>query len=290
MQPYNLINVVTEDDIKLNGLYIPGDKSKSACIFIHGFTTDFYSHKFFHTISESLKKQSNAIILAQTRGTGIQTEFLKSSGDNVYIGSFYEKLEEAHLDISSYADFLFTEGYKSIVLIGHSLGTIKSVRYLFEGKYKDKVSKLVLLAPFDKNAFMEVKAPGKWAEFLTAAQKKISEGKGKELVPVPEYEDFSMSYDTFYSWYKEGDLSSMWDFYRKDYNFPIMQKINIPTKVILGEKDEFVAYKEFGSTPADSLNIMKKYIKECETVLIKDSTHCYVGYEDRVAKEVSNFL
>jgi predicted alpha/beta hydrolase family esterase len=34
-------------------------------------------------------------------------------------------------------------------LQGHSLGTFKIVRYLFEGKYADKINKLILLAPFD---------------------------------------------------------------------------------------------------------------------------------------------
>lgn len=287
MNNYNHIQVTTEDQLKLNGLYKAGDKTKSAVILIHGFTSDFYSHKFYHSISQKLEGQGNAVVLAQTRGTGIVTEFL---GSDKYIGSYYEKIEEAHLDISAFIEFLLEEGYSKIVLSGHSLGTIKSVRYLFEGKYKDKIKKLVLLAPFDKNVFIEVKASGKWNEFLETAKQKINDGKGRDIVPVPEYEDFSMSYQTFYSWYIQDDLSCMWDFYRKDYDFPVMKKVNVPVKVILGSKDEFISYKGFGTTSKGCLETMKKNIKDCQTVLIEGSEHCYEGFEDEVADEVSKFV
>lgn len=290
MNTYNHIQVVTSDEIKLNGLYKAGEKTKSAVIMIHGFTSDFYSHKFYHSIAQKLEEQGNAVILAQTRGTGIVTEFLKTDGSGEYIGSYYEKIEEAHLDISAFIKFLLDEGYSEIILAGHSLGTIKSVRYLFEGDYKAKIKKLVLLAPFDKNAFMEVKAPNKWHEFVGIAKQKIEDGKGKEFVPVPEYEDFAMSYQTFYSWYVQDDLSCMWDFYRKDYDFPVMKKINVPTKVIIGSKDEFISYPGFGTTSQSCMEVMKKNIKNCETVVIEGSEHSYGGFEDQVAEEVSKFI
>lgn len=290
MTNYNLIQTFTKDDIKLSGLYLAGDKSKSACIFIHGFTTDFYSHDFYHAITNELEKKSNAIVFSQNRGTGIQTEFIKRDGNGVFLGSYYEKLEEAHMDISAFIEFLSNEGYEDFVLIGHSLGTIKAVRYLFEGEYKDKISKLVLLAPFDKNAFMEIKAPGKWHEFLKVAEGKIKEGKGNDIVPIPEYEDYAMSYETFYSWYRQTDLNRVWDFYKKDYDFPILQKIGIPVKVIVGEKDNFIAYPTLGVDAKQSLEVIKKYIKNSETVLIPNSGHTFFGFEKALAEEVGRFV
>lgn len=290
MIKYNYVQVVTEDKFKLSGLYKEGDINKEAVILIHGFTSDFYSHKFYHSIADKLENQSNAIILAQTRGTGIETEVIKTNNEAEYLGSFYEKIEDAHLDISAFIEFLINEGYTKIVLAGHSLGTIKSVRYLFEGKFKDKVRKLVLLAPFDKNAFMEVKSPNKWHDFIEIAKQKINEGKGREIVPVPELEDYAMSYTTFYSWYKQEDLNCMWDFYRKDYDFPILQKINIPVKIIVGDNDDFLVYKSLGTTIDDALNVFKKYIKNSETILVKGAVHTYLDHEDEVAHEVAKFL
>lgn len=290
MNNYNYIQVNTEDGFKLNGLYKEGDKNKVATILIHGFTSDFYSHKFYHSIAEKLESQSNAIILAQTRGTGIQTEFIKTNGDAEYLGSYFEKIEDAHFDISAYVEYLLNNGYTKIVLAGHSLGTIKSVRYLFEGKYKDKITKLVLLAPFDKNAFMEVKAPNKWHDFVEIAKEKIDQGKGREIVPIPEWEDFSMSYITFYSWYKQDDLSCMWDFFRKDYDFPILQKINIPVKIIVGDNDDFFVYKQLGTSYEDAVNVLNKFIKNSEFVLINGAVHTYINHDEEVANEVVKFI
>lgn len=280
---YQLVKVTTADNLQLSGLYQDGSVEKTAYILIHGFTADFYSHPFYHTIAAKLKIAHSALILAQNRGTGLHTEFIMPNGEGKYLGSFYEKIEEAHLDISAFIKLLLEEGYTKIGLIGHSLGTIKVVRYLFEGEYKNNISELILLAPFDKNAFMERKAPGQRNKFLSSAKDMIDSGHGRDIVPVPEYEDYPMTYENYVSWYEDNDLSNMWDFYRKGYGFPILQKIDIPVKVIIGENDEFTTYPEFDETPAKILEIMKKHLNKCQTFLVEDSNHTYFGHEDEVA-------
>lgn len=286
---YDFIQTTTKDGIKLSGLFQAGNKQKDAVILIHGFTADFYSHKFYHIIADHLKEQSNALILAQTRGTGLHTEFTKEDGSSTHLGSYYEKLEEAHYDISAFVEFLKEQDYQNIVLAGHSLGTIKVVRYLFEGKHKDDISKLILLAPFDKNVFMQIKAGDKWDSFIEVAQQKIADGKGQELVPVPEYEDFPMTYETFLSWYNKEDISCLWDFYRKDYDFPLLKEINIPVKVILGDNDEFVNYPDYDVSSTSALKTLEEKIAKCDTTLIEDCNHTYEGKEFELAKEIISF-
>lgn len=288
---YTLIQTFTEDEIQLSGLYQQGDKAKEAVILIHGFLSDFYSHKFIHSIAGELEKNRNAIVLAQTRGTGLHTEFLKKDKSGEYIGSYYEVLEESHFDISAFIEFLLGEGYEKIVLAGHSLGTIKVVRYLFEGRFRDQVSKLILLAPFDKNAFMVKKAGDKWTEFLATAKAKIEEGKGDELVPVPQYEDFPITYKTFYSWYNKDEMSCIWDFYKQEqYGPTVLQEVKIPIRVILGEKDEFVNYPEFKENARSVIDLINDKLPQIETVLVEGANHTYKGYEEDVSKEVANFL
>ena len=286
---YKHIQVTTKDHLVLNGLFLPGDKGKEVNILVHGFTSDFYSHKFYHAIAEKLKENGNALILAQNRGTGMHTEFMTTNGWR-YVGSFYEKLEEAHLDISAFVKYLLSQGYQKINLFGHSLGTIKIIRYLFEGEYKDKINKLILLAPFDKNVFMEIKAPGQWQDFVQVAKQKIDGGEGDSLVPVPGYEDFPITYNTFYSWYNPSDLNKIFDFYKKDYQSPILKQINIPVKVILGERDEFVNYPQFSENSSTALSYLQNQIPNCETYLVAAAEHTYLGYEDEVAMEVVKFL
>jgi predicted alpha/beta-fold hydrolase len=287
---YTLVQVVTSDKLNLSGLYQPGDKNKTAVIAIHGFNGDFYSHTFYHDIADQLKKQGNALVLAQTRGTGIRTEFIKTDRSAKYIGSNYERIEDAHIDITAFMQFLQAEGYTDIALLGHSLGTIKIVRYLSEGELADMVSKLVLLAPFDKNAFLEDKASNRRDEFVSIAKAKIDAGQGEEIVPVPEFEDFPVSYTTFHSWYHSSELSNMWDFYRADYDFPIMRGIQVPVKALLGSEDHFVTFPKFNEDAASALACIKANIPDVETVLLKGTGHAFQGQEKIVAKEVAEFL
>lgn len=289
-QNYNLIRVTTADHLYLNGLYREGDKTKAAVILIHGFTGDFYSHDFYHVISDKLTENRNALILAQNRGTGLHTEFIKDNGGFAYLGSFYEKIEDAHLDISAYIEFLVNEGYEQIVLVGHSLGTIKVVRYLFEGQHKDKVAKLVLLAPFDKNVFMEMKAGNDWDNFLKNAKDKIDSGKGQEIVPVPEYEDYPVTYETFYSWYNKTDLNRIWDFYKQPYEETLISQLSLPVKVILGSEDEYTTYPSYHETPESVLKTLNEKIQNCETHLLAHAGHSFKGHEAELANEVVKFL
>lgn len=287
--PYELIQVTTADQLQLAGLYQPGDTGKCATILIHGFTADFYSHAFYHAIAAQLKAQNQALILAQTRGTGLHTEFIKSEGTGIYLGSFYEKIEDAQLDISAFVEFLVSQGYERIILAGHSLGTIKVVRYLFEGAHKDKIAKLILLAPFDKNVFMAMKAGDQWDKFLQIAKEKIDSDHGQAVVPVPEYEDFPMSYESFYSWYQHSELNEMWDFYRPEYKGEILRKISVPVQVILGEADEFTTYPTYHESPESVLEFLSRTIPHCEAHLIRGASHTYRGHEDEVAQLAAAF-
>jgi pimeloyl-ACP methyl ester carboxylesterase len=287
---YELLQVETEDYLKLSGLYKVGDKKKSAVIFIHGFTSDFYSHAFYHSFARAVTDKGHACILAQTRGTGLHTEFMTTTGSSRYIGSFFEKIEDAHLDISAFISFLLQEGYEHVILAGHSLGTIKVTRYLFEGAYKEKVTQLVLLAPFDKNAFMHRKAGGKWDKFLQIANDHVAQGNAQDTVPVPEFEDYAISYETFVSWYNKSQLSCLWDFYRPDYDAELLHTIKIPVSVILGELDEYVSYPEYKESASSVLQFLTSHIPKCKTTLIKKANHTFAGYEQHVFDAVNKLL
>lgn len=284
-----LVQTITSDELVLSGLFSSGDTSKSAVIFIHGFTSDFYTHPFYHEIADAIASKQQGFMLAQNRGTGIETEVTRSNGAIEYIGSYFEKLEDAHLDISAWIEFLKSLGYRKIILMGHSLGTIKAVRYLFEGKYKEDIEKLILLAPFDKNSYVEKKTDGGWLEHGKIAQKFVDEGKGRERIP-DTFDDFPMSYQTYFSWYKDDELGRMFDFYNPKYDFPVLSKITIPVKVIVGDKDDVLYMPEFNGSADEVGNILQKKIKKSKVNIIKGANHTFSGKEQEVVNEVITFL
>lgn len=165
---------------------------------------------------------------------------------------------------------------------------MKIVRYLFEGKYLDKIEKLVLLAPFDIMQLLENATKGKWKEYLKIAERKVNEGKGMEI--IPEYFlDVKMSYQTYISHHKQDDFVRMSAVHDRNYSFPLLSKINIPVKIIVGTNDPYF-HPANPANPKEALDTFLKNIKNSEGKLIKGAYHGYEGYEDEVAEEVLKFV
>jgi len=285
-----LVQTTTSDDLILSGLYNEGSKDKEAIVYIHGFEGDFYSNSFLHSLADSLSEAKYGFVLCQTRGTGKRIELMNGERTKGYdFGGHYEKLSEAHLDISAWINFLKQQGYSKVILVGHSLGTIKVTRYLFEGEHKDLVTKLVLFAPFDKNGYIENKTQGEWHEHVKIAEQKINEGNALEMIPST-FDDYPMTYQTYYSWYEESEINLIWDFYRPQYKSPFLESINIPVIVIIGENDEFFFTKEVGGSFKQSQEYLQNNIKNLLFYKAEGSGHTYVGHEDEVAKVAIDFI
>jgi pimeloyl-ACP methyl ester carboxylesterase len=292
MVPVTLQQTFTSDGLQLSALRygeIQGQNQR-AVIYVHGFTSDFYSWPFVSEMGKAIASEGGVFLAIQTRGTGLYTELIDSTRTiSKYIGSYYEILEEAYLDIDAWILWLQSQGITEIVLAGHSLGTLKVTRYLFEGTYTQLVKKISLLGPFDKNAYVEQKSGEKWHEHVSHALKMTEEGKGQEIIP-PTYDDFPMTYQTFYSWYRPSDFNEMWDFYRMDtYDFPLWKKVSLPVQIITSADDESLDYPQFYAKN-QAYECMEKHITGVELVVPPSGGHCFLGQETFVAEKFRQFV
>ena len=249
-----LLQISTSDGLYLHGFYSPTEDKKTALLHIHGFEGNFYENSFIYSLIKETSQNNIAFLTVNTRGNNKITDFNTISGGYKTIGAWNELLEEAHLDISAWLKFLLDEGYQEIILQGHSLGTIKVVRYLFEGEYKDIISKLILLAPFEKH--------------------------------IPSSD---LSPQTFESWNNQSDLARVFDFSATDYDFPILKQIKIPTKIIVGEKDEYF-YPSNQNDFQRIMNLLLSHIPNSQGVFIPDTVHSYKPNEELMSKEVVGFI
>lgn len=283
-----LLQIATSDGLYLHGYYVPSKNKKVAVLHIHGFEGNFYENNFVHVLADELEKAGAGFLTVNTRGNGRDTDFNTVKDECKRIGARYELLEEAHLDISAWMKFLIDEGYKQIVLQGHSLGTLKVVRYLFEGKYKNKVDKLILLAPFDKKGFIDTSGRKDIKTLLKKAQTKVDGGKGEELI-TREFEDTDLSYKSYVSWYSLDELGRMFEFCSPNYDFPILKKIAVPTIIIVGSKDEYFHLSN-PEHPEEAMNLLLKNIPNAKGKIISGAVHSYKPHEDVMAKEVVKFI
>jgi pimeloyl-ACP methyl ester carboxylesterase len=285
---FELVRTSTKDKLYLHGLLFSGDKTKPALLHIHGFEGNFYENYFVEVIAKAMQKKNLAFLTANTRGNGKDTDFNTTDGKTKRIGAHFELIDDTYLDIDAWIEFLLKQGYKSIILQGHSLGTIKAVRYLFEGKYKDKIKKLILLSPFDGRALIESITDGNIDKLVRKAEQKVKEGKGDEMT-TREYDNIETSYKTYVSWYRRDDFGRMFEFCNKDYKFPLLRKIKVPTKIVVGTKDEYF-YPSNPQHPEEAMKTLLKNIPNSEGKLIENAHHTYISFEDKVASEILNFV
>lgn len=283
-----LLQTSTSDGLYLHGYFVPSSDRKVAILHIHGFEGNFYENNFVHVLADRLVKANIGFLVVNTRGNGRDTDFNTVDGNYKRFGARYELLEEAHIDITAWLKFLIEQEYQEIVLMGHSLGTMKVVRYLFEGELKDKVNKLVLLSPFDKKGAMVTSGRKDIKGLLKKAQAKVDAGQGDELI-TKEFDDIVISYTTFVSWYKQDDLGRMFEFCSYDYDFPTLSQIKTPTKVIVGSKDEYFHLSN-PDHPEEAMELMLKHIPNSKGKIINGAVHSFKPHEGIMAQEVIEFV
>ena len=287
MDKNKIVRVATSDGLYLHG-YFAQKSGKVALLHIHGFEGNFYENQFVWSIADELNRKGITFLAVNTRGNGKDTDFNTVDEKIVRIGGHYESIDDAHLDISAWIKFLLDQGHEEIYLQGHSLGTVKSIRYSFEGKYKDKIKKLILICPFDGKAMIDRDIKKNIDELVKNAGEKIKQGKGEELASE-EFETVGMSYKTYVSWYQRSEFGRMFEFCNKDYDFPLLQKIKVKTKIIVGSKDEFFHVSN-PDHPEEAVKIMLNKISTSEAKIIQNASHSFIGFEEELVKEVVDFI
>jgi pimeloyl-ACP methyl ester carboxylesterase len=80
----------------------------------------------------------------------------------------------------------------------------------------------------------------------------------------------------------------MFEFCSKDYDFPVLKKIKIPTKIIVGSKDEYF-YPSNPKHPEGAMGILLKNITNSTGKIIDGAIHSFKPHEDVMVREVGEF-
>ncbi len=285
---FTIESVLTKDGIKLAGIVAyPKKGGKTAVIWVHGFTSKFYSGNTRNQeLAKSCLKQGSAFASFNNRGQDVAVHFYKTDDAVVFGGAGFEKFTDCIYDIDAYVKFFLVKGYKEIVLIGHSTGANKVAYYLSQKPHK-AVRGGVLAAPISDIAGTRNQLGAKKFDALVASVKKQAQGKsGDTIVRVP-VDPGILTYDRFLSMYTPGMPEDMFPYY-SDKPWPLFRKITKPLLVAIGEKDQWLdrPLKEYLVGFANNANSKTKLA----TAVIKNSDHSYVGAEKSFAKIVTQWI
>lgn len=109
------------DTVKSSGI-AASRGSDTVLICITGIHGNFYSNPFYSNIGNTLTADGIDFIYAQTNDAfgAIPTQNVRTGREEI-IGSWNERFALTDEDVAAYLDYAERQGYKHIILAGHSL-------------------------------------------------------------------------------------------------------------------------------------------------------------------------
>ena len=284
---YPIVQVKTRDDLWLYGLYLRADKNDTVFINIHGTASNFYEEYFIEIFANTFLKEGVSILSTNNRGAGVYDAYQKS-------GAAVEKFEDCLIDIDAWIEFAIGEGYKKIILSGHSLGTEKTVYYMSNGKYANKVTSVILLSPADSYGSHQM-LDGETNPRLVRVEELLKEAQS---LVEQDHGDMFLQRDAYGS--REGIMpksaESFMDFLGPKSKLldalPFAAgrlgaygKIKLPILVVIGDQKEYTAIPI-----KNALELMAKENKNTEVHQMKNCGHDFQEKEKELADIVLKFI
>ena len=178
-----LLSFVTADQEMLHGALFRADASPRpdlALVMIHGVAMSFYTGPL-RVFAEALAGRGHHSFSINCRGH----DWIARGGDlTAFRGATYENFEDCELDIDAAIDRMKQEGYARFVLVGHSLGSVKSIYYQGTRRRDDVVGVISCSAPRQFYSARQVEDP-EFEARMADAESRVAGGEGEEFLWAP---------------------------------------------------------------------------------------------------------
>ncbi len=294
MIPVLLTRIKTRDGVTLDGIYVrPKRKSDTALIWIHGLGSNFYSQpRRLEVLVQHLKKNKIAFISFNTRGHDTIARLSKKS-KSIPGGTGFENFKECTYDIAAVVTFLRKEGYKEIILAGHSTGANKALYYMYK-KNDPRVRGLILSGPLSDTVIKQVEL-GKKFWLILKEIKKIARNKNlaniilqsvlftKRKLPISV-----MTPNRYLSLYTPGSPEDVFPYGDRKARWRELRNIQVPLAVIIGSRDEHLDRSAKELIKIFQQNAVNA--KLFSSIIIKGARHSFTKKEKELAKVIVDWI
>ncbi len=279
------LNVPTKRGSVLDGVLFRPEEKRSAdtvMIAITGIHGNFYSNPFYYNIGDTLNSGNIDFIYAQTNDAFSRIETVNAlTGKKETIGSWNERFSYTDEDIDAYLTFTKEEGYKRIILAGHSLGANKVIYYLSHN-HDPRVEHFFLLSPANLTYMMS----GVTAREKKSIKEQVERGDGDQMLPFPFMGWVECIANTAWDWQFSGLLNNVHT--AKDGDFSQAEKITHTGALLVGTYDNFT-----DGDPSEFLRNLNNHIpthKENKLIFIEKTGHTYQMKNQEVANDILHQL
>lgn len=284
MSAYRL-DVPTKRGSVLNGVLFRNDDAKAdtVMIAITGIHGNFYSNPFYYNFGETLNAGGIDFVYAQTNDAFNRIETFNSITEQPEtIGSFNERFSYTDEDINAYLDFAEEQGYRKIILAGHSLGANKVIYYLSRHHDTKRVSHFLLLSP----ANLEWLLNGVTESEKSIVRSMTEEGRGNEMLPFQLMGWVPCIAYTAYDWLFTDTLNNV--HVEADKNFSQVSKITHTGALLIGTFDNFTYGNPSGFL--SNINSHMPTASENKLIFIERTGHTYQRKEQETADRILDFV
>ena len=274
---YPIVQIKTPDNLWLHALHLHTPNSKVVFLNIHGTASNFYEEYFIEVLGGKFAHYGISMLSTNNRGTGVYDAWQGN-------GAAVEKFSDCLIDIDSWVEFALNQGYEKIILSGHSLGTEKVTYYMLHGKYTDKISVLVLLAPATSPGSEQILGKD-YEKKLAHARTLVSEGKGKIFLGRDVYGGIMPKSAESYVDFSDDnpEFDDALPFHKKRLSG--FAKIKIPILAVIGDQHEYTAIPII-----EALDLMKKENPNTEAIQIMNCDHDFQDKESELSEALIDFF
>ncbi|MBS6256030.1 alpha/beta fold hydrolase [Megasphaera massiliensis] len=275
------LNVPTNRGVVLNGVLFRNQKERKAdtvMIAITGIHGNFYSNPFYYNIGDTLNSGDIDFIYAQTNNAFSEIPTVNvRTGKEETIGSWNERFAYTDDDLDAYITFAQQEGYKHIILGGHSLGANKVIYYL--SRHHDKrVEHFFLLSPANLTYMMS----GVTNREKTLIKEQVERGDGDKMLPFPFMGWVTCIADTAWDWQFSNLLNNVHT--AKDGDFSQASAVSHTGALLVGTYDNFT-----DGDPSEFLRNLNAHMptaKDNSLIFIEKTGHTYQMKHQEVADKI----
>ncbi len=278
-----LVRVQTSDSVYLHGLVRPAASPRllsiDAAIYLHGLGGNFYSSRLDQVVTTRVQNLGVVVAQINTRGHDSVNQTTRN-GQTVNLGAAYEIVDDCRWDIEAWCDYLFKQGHQKIILMGHSLGAIKSI-YAQALQPHAAVAGIVAVSAsrLCYQKFLQMPTRDRFLYWINRASEQIAAACGEDLMEV----DFP--FPTLIS------ASAYRDKYGPEdrYNWlKYARQITVPTLLTFGSR-ELTEHSAFVDIIKD-LEGLKLSDDTFEIQQVLGANHFYATKQRALADVIANWL
>jgi dienelactone hydrolase len=263
-----------EDGLGLEGAIIRprrGAAKPVAIIWIHGNTSRFYDLPYMQ-IGREMAALGYTFITSNTHGQNACSATLEPGNEAKAESVCRERFEEIPLDLNAWIDMAIDEGFKGVVLVGHSFGANKVLYYQAERQ------DLRVLGVVSASGDMKWKAA---SDQLALAEEMEADGKEDEVLPQLDAPWYRMSARTFL-----GRARIAQHIFDSETQVPYVARVTCPILAFYGSEEEWCGT----AVDLERVRSNARAAERVDTTIIDGADHVYWGKASKIARLIGDWV